>query len=120
MDEEMGIMSHQEPPGSSGADRYGGGADVSWPTGAISPGTRVTVQDPSWAGPWQVEFEGVIDDLQPPVPVDHAMAYRGELSYWVVFDGPEYDCDGCGPYYKAQIWDRYPAVGTPKKRRRQV
>lgn len=111
----MGIMSHEVPPRSSGSDRDGG-TDVSWPVRAMAPGTRVTVvQDPSWAGPWQAEFRGVIDDFQPPEPVGHAMAHSGELSYWVVFDGPEYDSDGCGPYCKAQIWDRYLKPVTPLK-----
>ena len=74
----------------------------------MTPGTKVTVvQDPSWAGPWQAEFGGVIDGSQPPVSVQHSSAHSGELAYWVVFDGPQYDSDGCGPYYKARIWDRY-------------
>jgi hypothetical protein len=49
----------------------------------------------------------VINDFQPPAPVRHSTAQEGELAYWVVFDSPQYDSDGCGPYYKAQIWDRY-------------
>ncbi|MGW7408358.1 ferrous iron transport protein A [Streptomyces sp. NPDC054833] len=89
-------------------NRDSGRPDVSWPASAMTPGTRVTVvQDPSWAGPWQAEFQGVINDFQPPAPVRHATAQEGELAYWVVFDSPQYDSDGCGPYYKAQIWDRY-------------
>ena len=74
----------------------------------LPPGTRVTViQDPSWAGPWQVEFQGEIDDLEAPEPVRHAMAQDGEMAYWVNFDEPQYDSDGDGPYRKAQIWGRY-------------
>lgn len=46
-----------------------------WPAGSMPPGTRVTViQDPSWDGPWQVEFRGTIDDLSAPEPVWHSLA----------------------------------------------
>lgn len=38
---------------------------------------------------------------------EHAQSLSGELLYWVTFDAPQYDCDGAGPYYKAQIWGRY-------------
>lgn len=34
-------------------------------------------------------------------------AHSGELAYWVVFDSPQYDSDGCSPYCNAHIWDRY-------------
>ncbi|MFB7244345.1 hypothetical protein ACFCYX_18005 [Streptomyces populi] len=42
-----------------------------------------------------------------PEPNDHAQALDGELLYWVVFDTPQYDSGGDGPYRKAQIWGRY-------------
>ncbi|WP_267801578.1 ferrous iron transport protein A [Streptomyces sp. H27-H5] len=85
--------------------------NIAAPSGAGGPatlpsGTRVTViQDSSWSGPWQVEFEGEIDGLGSPV--DHAMARTGEMEYWVKFDEPQYDSDGDGPYRKALIWGRY-------------
>jgi hypothetical protein len=104
----MEAMNHETSPGSPDTNRDSGGADVTWPKGAMTPGTRVTViQDPSWPGPWQAEFQGTIDDVEPPELVQHSTAHSGELVYWVVFDGPQYDSDGCGPYYKAQVWDRY-------------
>ncbi|MFF3721033.1 ferrous iron transport protein A [Streptomyces erythrochromogenes] len=80
----------------------------SWPTGALPPGSRVTVvRDPDRDGPWQVEFRGTIDAMGAPEPNEHAQAPGGELLYWVAFDAPQHDCDGQGPYRKAQIWSRY-------------
>ncbi|GAA4197092.1 hypothetical protein GCM10022252_45550 [Streptosporangium oxazolinicum] len=58
-------------------------------------------------GPWQSEFLGTIDAMGAPEPVQHPHASPGELTYWVTFDAPQYDSDGCGPYRKAQIWGRY-------------
>ncbi|WP_406717647.1 ferrous iron transport protein A [Streptomyces althioticus] len=79
-----------------------------WPTGALAPGTRVTVvRDRDWDGPWQVEFPGTIDAMGAPVPNEHAQALSGELLYWVTFDAPQYDSNGDGPYRKAQVWGRY-------------
>jgi hypothetical protein len=60
----------------------------------MPPGTRITViQDPSWPGPWQVEFEEVIDGFRPPELLRHAVAHSGELVYWVVFHSPQYDSE---------------------------
>ncbi|MFJ3876937.1 ferrous iron transport protein A [Streptomyces sp. NPDC090077] len=79
-----------------------------WPAGALAPGTRVTVvRDPDWDGPWQAEFPGTVDATGAPEPNTHARAFSGELLYWVTFDAPQYDGDGCGPYRKARIWGRY-------------
>lgn len=78
-------------------------------SGRLAPGTRVVVlRDTEWDGPWQREFEGTIDefwDAEPVLPSPFAL--RDELLYWVDFDEPQYDCDGCGPYRKAQIRGRY-------------
>jgi hypothetical protein len=87
----------------------------SWPEGALAPGTRVTVvRDTDWDGPWQNEFQGTVDSLGAPEPVEHRSAQPGEFQYWVVFDSPQYDSSGDGPYRKAQIWGRYlrPAAGS--------
>lgn len=82
--------------------------DQIWPTGALPPGSRVTVvRATDWDGPWQVEFPGTIDATGAPEPNEHAQALSGELLYWVTFDTPQYDSDGDGPYRKAQIWGRY-------------
>ncbi|MGX4735620.1 ferrous iron transport protein A [Kitasatospora griseola] len=78
------------------------------PARALVPGARVTVvRSTEWDGPWQVEFEGTVDDLAAPEPVDHPRAREGESAYWVRFDAPQYDADGDGPYRKALIWERY-------------
>lgn len=42
-----------------------------------------------------------------PEPNEHAQSLSGELLYWVTFDESQYDCDGAGPYRKAQIRGRY-------------
>lgn len=92
----------------SGAGRVGGMKDQIWPTGALPPGSRVTVvRATDWDGPWQVEFPGTIDATGAPEPNEHAQALSCELLYWVTFDTPQYDSDGDGPYRKAQIWGRY-------------
>ncbi|MBE1537204.1 hypothetical protein [Actinomadura algeriensis] len=65
------------------------------------------VRDPDWDGPWRCEFSGTVDSLGPPEAVRHSQARAGELAYWVVFDEPQYDAGGDGPYRKAQIWGRY-------------
>ncbi|MFE1897324.1 ferrous iron transport protein A [Streptomyces yangpuensis] len=80
----------------------------SWPPDALPPGGRVTVvRDPEWDGPWPVEFLGTIDAMGAPEPNGHARALDGELLYWVVFDAPQYDSAGDGPYRKAQIRGRH-------------
>ncbi|QFG20397.1 ferrous iron transport protein A [Actinomadura sp. WMMB 499] len=84
------------------------GRPAPWPAGALPVGRRVrVVRDPGWDGPWRCEFSGTIDSLAPPEAVRHPGARPGERAYWVVFDEPQYDAEGDGPYRKAQIWDRY-------------
>ncbi|GGV39558.1 hypothetical protein GCM10010182_75060 [Actinomadura cremea] len=91
-------MSSEQPPGRP----------APWPDGALPAGCRVrVVRDPGWDGPWRSEFSGTVDALGPPEAVRHSRARPGELMYWVVFDEPQYDGAGDGPYRKAQIWDRY-------------
>ena len=53
------------------------------------------------------EFSAVISPMASPELVEHVQARPGELAYWVVFDEPEWDNAGDGPYRKAFIWDRY-------------
>ena len=91
--------------------RAGSVSDMkAWPEGAILPGTRVrVVRDTSWDGPWKREFTGVVGYITPTL-VDHPWATEGELDYFVVFDEPQMDCEGCGPYSKAMIWARYVRV----------
>lgn len=89
----------------------------SWPAGALPPGSRVMVlRDSVRGGPWQEEFLGTIDDMGAPEPVQHAHAHPGELEYWVMFDEPQADSDGCGPYRKARIWGRYLRLEPPADR----
>jgi hypothetical protein len=79
-----------------------------WPDNALPPGTRVRiVQDSEWAGPWLVEFCGVIDIVGAPEPNNHELAYPGEFKYCIQFDEAQQDHSGDGPYSGAQIWGRY-------------
>jgi hypothetical protein len=79
-----------------------------WPPDALPAGTRVKVlRDKNWDGPWQREFYGAISAMGAPEPIDHPMAHPQELAYWVTFEEPQFDCDGDGPYRKAEVWGRY-------------
>lgn len=79
-----------------------------WPADALPPGTRVrVVQDPEWDGPWEEVFVGTIDRTLPPQLVNSPVAHSGEREYSVIFDEPQLDADGDGPYRKAVVWDRY-------------
>jgi hypothetical protein len=87
-----------------------------WPTTTLAAGTRVRViHDPGWAGPWATEFLAVIATIGAPELVRHPDAHMGELKYWVIFDEPQLDANGDGPYRKAQIWGRYlrPVTASP-------
>ncbi|MFG2232572.1 ferrous iron transport protein A [Streptomyces sp. NPDC048723] len=92
-----------------------------WPAAALAAGSRVAVvRDPHGDGrPWRNEFLGTIDDTGAPELVGSSPARAGELAYWVVIDGPQYDSDGDGPYRKALIWDRYlrPSPNSPVRPR---
>lgn len=79
----------------------------------FAPGSRVrVVRAPDWDGPWQVEFTGTVDDtMGAPEPNEHPWALDGELLYWVVFDAPQFDSGGDGPYRKARIWGRFLRAG---------
>lgn len=79
-----------------------------WPVDALPPGTRVRViQDQEWGGPWRDVFLGTIDRTLPPQLVSNLVARSGEREYSVIFDEPQVDAGGDGPYRKAVIWDRY-------------
>ncbi|TWE13331.1 hypothetical protein BKA23_2160 [Rudaeicoccus suwonensis] len=79
-----------------------------WPSGAMQPGTRVrVVQDRSWDGRWASEFDGTIDATIVPLLVRNPLAQPDEREYSVVFDTPQRDAGGHGPYRKAVIWERY-------------
>jgi hypothetical protein len=112
---EMSVQGDQEPESWEGRARHAieeivGSAldDEEWPADARSKGARVRViKDPNWNGPWRQEFDGTINDLQPPELVKHPMANSGEYAYFVKFDEPQMDHTNLGPYSIAQVWDRY-------------
>lgn len=81
-------------------------------------GDRVRVrQDPLFPpGPFPAEPLGRVQ----PYP-DIAAPYREfvtatgtHLMYWIVFDSPQFDGDGDGPYESAEVNSKYlePAAGT--------
>ena len=77
----------------------------------LTIGQRVRMRrDPSFAGPWPAEPLGTIvpwptKDSELFVLVDHA--WGQQRAYFVLFDEPQLDADGDGPYYKAEVWERY-------------
>jgi hypothetical protein len=68
-------------------------------------GTRVTVRrDPEFGpGPWPAEPEGRI--AGPPESVQGRDGFL--TTYWVVFDEPQLDTDGDGPYESSQVLERH-------------
>jgi len=108
---------HSEQPGASGEAGYA--SAVRGLGDDIAPGVRVkVVRDPGWNGRWPAEPEGVIHpdadcrvrviDLpeMPEVQVD-AEDRRAMSEFMVLFDEPQIDGDGAGPYYAAVIWEKY-------------
>lgn len=77
------------------------------------PGERVRVRrDEQYGpGPWPAEPNGTVGwhpgslDANPWVPVDTQSGPR--RSYWIVFDDPQFDADGDGPYSEAEVLDSY-------------
>ena len=102
----------------------------------ISPGARVKVlRDPRWVGPWPAEPLGTVEpimgkpfNLVASMPSDWPRREDGTLrEFMVVFDEPQLDGDGDGPYEAAVIWETYltPVVGgsvddTPAARDRRI
>lgn len=83
---------------------------------SLRPGVRVKVRRaPDWSGPWPTEPLGIIEPFlgQPFRLVDRvrpAGQRRRERmlrEFWVVFDEPQTDGDGDGPYRAAAIWETY-------------
>lgn len=73
-------------------------------------GSRVRVrQDPDFPpGPWPSEPMGRIaaaPDGQSFVEVDTRQGI--ERTWWVVFDEPQLDTDGDGPYRESQVLERH-------------
>lgn len=69
------------------------------------PGSRVKVlSDPDYGpGPWPAEPTGRV--VSGPDVVDVGQGTR--TFYWIVFDEPQRDADGDGPYERAQVLDTY-------------
>lgn len=77
----------------------------------LTIGARVRVRrDPEYGpGPWPEEPTGaVIASPMDGSAVSYVETVRGaEPQYWLLFDAPQYDADGDGPYDKAQVLAKY-------------
>jgi hypothetical protein len=83
----------------------------------LRPGVRVkVVRDPRWAGPWPAEPLGIIEPIfgeashvvSGGIPSDWPRRADGTLhEFMVLFDEPQRDGDGDGPYPAALIWETY-------------
>lgn len=68
-------------------------------------GTRAQVlRDPAFGpAPWPSEPMGTVSG-EPQV----VQGRDGDLvSYWVLFDEPQFDADGSGPYSSSQVLGKY-------------
>ena len=77
----------------------------------INLGRRVRVQrDPAFGpGPWPAEPSGVVAPYPGAADVFTEVRTRFglERSYWIVFDEPQLDGDGAGPYREGEVLERY-------------
>ena len=73
-------------------------------------GTRVrVVRDPVGPGPWPAEPSGRVA-LYPGTDfasTEVETRWGRERSWWVVFDEPQRDGDGDGPYRESAVLERY-------------
>lgn len=76
---------------------------------ALSAGTRVRVRrDPTYGpGPWPAEPLGTITDAFEPHAVGVSTTAGNEWTYMILFDEPQRDVDGDGPYRASQVLARY-------------
>lgn len=75
-------------------------------------GLRVKVhQDPDYGpGPWPAEPFGRIVAHPDGAPYQSVETRTGpQRMWWVLFDEPQYDADGDGPYTQSQVSERYSA-----------
>lgn len=73
-------------------------------------GSRVIVrQDPDYGpGPWPSEPAGRIVVYPDGASfVEVTTASGPQRSWWVLFDEPQLDTDGDGPYRESQVLERY-------------
>jgi hypothetical protein len=80
---------------------------------ALKFGSRVRVRrDGAFPGPWPSEPQGTVQ----PWPDDEALFHivhhdwggdSIQRAFWIVFDEPQRDTDGDGPYRKGSVWERY-------------
>lgn len=78
---------------------------------AVEIGTRVRVlRDPDHGpGPWPAQPTGQVASPPEAVPVVNGTV----LTYWIVFDEPQLDVDGDGPYDRSQVPEKYLEVLEP-------
>lgn len=79
-------------------------------TAELRVGARViVVRDPEFGpGPWPSEPTGEIVTFPTGSPFVEVTTRHGPArSWWVVFDEPQFDADGDGPYRKSQVLEKY-------------
>jgi hypothetical protein len=73
-------------------------------------GSRVVVRrDPDYGpGPWPAEPAGRIAPYPDGATYVQLPTRKGrERAWWIIFDEPQYDPDGDGPYRESQVLERY-------------
>jgi hypothetical protein len=76
------------------------------------------VRDPDWDGPWPSEPTGTIDpgwevplkviDLAERPDINVPDSDRHPMRVFMVrFDAPAHDASDDGPYYMAEVWEKY-------------
>jgi hypothetical protein len=75
----------------------------------LDVGTRVIVRrDPDYGpGPWPSEPRGVVSGHVSPYFMVVQTLQGPERTYWIVFDEPQQDAEGDGPYDSSQVLERY-------------
>ena len=76
------------------------------PETPLSPGTRVQVlRDPDYGpGPWPAEPIGTVAVAADATAFSWITTTRGlQLQYWIVFDEPQFDAEGDGPYAASEV-----------------
>jgi hypothetical protein len=89
----------------------------------VVPGTRVkVVRDPDWPWPseptgtiepgWDIPFSVIDLAKRPDIAVPDSDRYPMR-TFMVRFDEPSYDTSEDGPYYMAEVWEKYLRLVDP-------
>ena len=74
----------------------------------LPPGARVRVLvDPVFGGPFQTPCFGTVESSERAQGLTPTAARKSKFVYLVVFDTPQFDVDGDGPYAVSQVLGQY-------------